>query len=335
MHDDVPAYLYHGGKQVLAARLRESLKDLGVDVDYAQWWNTDQRVDIIHTLGCSPWLVSSAHEVGVKIVLTHIVDEMSNSSGMHQIVHRARNAAFKRLAPEMARRHFLWSVLPDIDELVYINGADARTAIHVYGIPRPRVSVIPHGCTSAEMERLQSGSRVQASYLVSLGSIVPRKNAVLLALAAGNARVPVVFLGKPFNEEDSYFREFKALVDGVHVRWAGHVTDDEKVEWLTGASGFVLMSRAESGCVAAYEAAAAGLPMLLADRPWAREFAESPLVHLVAPREEVLASELRSFFLSSQRMEGCTFPVPTWRDVARRYVSVYERALDQVAGERR
>ena len=54
LHDDTPAYLCHGGKQVLAEKLHGSLRNLGIDVEYARRWDPDQNCDLIHSFGCSP-----------------------------------------------------------------------------------------------------------------------------------------------------------------------------------------------------------------------------------------------------------------------------------------
>jgi hypothetical protein len=67
--------------------------------------------------------------------------------------------------------------------------------------------------------------------------------------------------------------------------------------------------------------------MLLSDRPWARAYGRNPSLHLVQPSEDALAERLKPFFDASERMEGCTFPVLTWDDIAKRYLSVYQQAL--------
>lgn len=327
LHDDTPAYLCHGGKQVLAEMLYEGLRNQGVDVEHARWWDPDQSADVIHSFGCSPAMVSMAHQAGARVVLTHIVDEMTSSSRSRRLWHRTRNAAIRELAPGPVRRLFPWHAFPTIDQLVYVNEADAETAVKIYGIPRDRAHVIPHGCTSDEINRMQAGDRKSASYLVSVGSIVPRKNSVVLARSARRARVPLVFLGKPFNEDDPYFKEFESLIDGEFVKYVGHVSESDKIAWMTGASGFVLASLAESGCIAVYEAAAAGLPMLLSDLPWARMYGGGSSIQLVKPEEHDLAAQLKPFFDLSKRLNGLTFPVATWGDIAKRYLSVYEGAM--------
>jgi glycosyltransferase involved in cell wall biosynthesis len=329
LYDETPAYLCHGGKQVQAERLFHALGAIGIEVEYARWWDAEQRGDVIHALGCSPEFVAMARQAGIPVVLSHIMDELANGSRSSQRRRRIRNTAIRRLAPRSVRRLFSWSGLLDVDQLVYMTQADADTARAVYGVSPRRSRVIPHGCDAEAMGVLQGGTRCSASYLVSVASIVPRKNTVTLARAARRARVPVVFLGRPFHEDDAYYREFAALVDGEYVVHPGHVAEAEKLQWLTGASGFVLASRAESGCIAVYEAAAAGLPMLLSDRPWAHSYPATAAIEFVEPLEDALTARLQSFFAGSRRMDAPTFAVATWEDIARSYSSVYEAALSR------
>src|SRR5512140_2634603 len=110
LFDDTPAYLCHGGKQVHAQQLIASLRRIGVDVDYARWWDPAQRCDVLHMLGCQPSLVQMAHEAGVQVVLTHIVDHMTNASSLVRFTHRARNAVLRKAFPSVARL-FPWHVL--------------------------------------------------------------------------------------------------------------------------------------------------------------------------------------------------------------------------------
>jgi len=65
LFDDTPAYLCHGGKQVLVQKIYETLIVLGVDVEYARWWDPSQKCDLIHMFSHSPAMVDMAHEAGV------------------------------------------------------------------------------------------------------------------------------------------------------------------------------------------------------------------------------------------------------------------------------
>jgi glycosyltransferase involved in cell wall biosynthesis len=327
LYDETPAYFCPGGKQVVAQRLHDALRAIGVDVEFARWWDPHQRCDVIHMLGHSPAIVWAARQAGAKTVLTHIVDGMTNASPARRQYHRIRNGLL-RTSPSVARL-FSWHVLPQIDALVYMHPEDAATARELYGVAPNRSCVIPHGCTGQQLESIRSGPRRRSSYLVSTGSIVPRKNAIVLARVARRAKVPVMFIGKPFNEDDAYFQEFQRLADGTHVIYRGYVSETEKLETLQGASGFVLLSKGESGCIAVYEAAAAGLPLFLADLPWARGYGVHDGITRVSLLDErALAERLASFFATSARLPAPTFPVVSWNEVAAEHLKVYRRVLE-------
>jgi len=329
LHDNMPAYLCHGGMQVHAKKMHDALQAVGVDVEYARWWDPAQKCDLIHQIGCSPSMVRIAHEAGVKIIITNILQNLTSSSPAKRLVHRVRNQIILHAMPHKLACLFPWHNLSDNDALVYVNRAEAETAIRIYGVPYEKTHVIPHGCDRSTMVCLQAGPRNSQSYLLSIASIVPRKNSVLLAQLAKRTGVPVVFLGKPFSENDAYFTAFRRLVDEKYVIYPGFVTEDEKLKLMSGASGFVLPSRAESGCLAVYEAAAAGLPLLLSDKPWAYTYEDphSAIQHVELNDEKAFADRLKSFFETSQRLEGPTFPVMSWEEIAKEYVNVYERVL--------
>src|SRR2546430_777095 len=137
---------------------------------------------------------------------------------------------------------------------------------------------LAHGGTQTLIESLMreiaalgelAWPEAEGEFLISIATITSRKNTVLLARAAQLAQVPIVFLGKPLDERDPYFHEFKRMVDGRFVRYPGFVSREEKHRLIRQARGFALLSQFESGCIALYEAAAAGLPLFLAQLPWA------------------------------------------------------------------
>lgn len=327
LHDETPSYLVNGGKQVHAQKLYENLNALGVDVEYARWWDPTQKCDLIHTLGCTPGFVWAAKQAGVKLVLSHLVD-VTNYSLVGRTYRRLRNQAIRNLHSDRIGSLFAWYAFPSIDALVYLQKFDLEAAISVYGVPRERTSIIPNGCDEDQIARLQGGPRHERSYLISMAGIVPRKNNLLLAQAAHRAEVPVVFLGKPFSDDNEYYRKFLELVDDRYVIYKGYAAGEEKNQWLTGASGFVLLSEAENGSIAICEAAAAGLPVLLSDLPWAYTYGNDSNIQYVALHNvTVIANRLKSFFVNSKRLDRPTFPVMTWAEIANQYISVYKNVL--------
>lgn len=323
-----PFFLAHGGTQTLLESIMREVAATGVEVEPARWWDDKQKGDILHFMNRpTRTLVQGAQQKGFRTVMTETIDQ-TGSRGWAAI--RARKLAFladKMLGGPVAYRLSL-EVYRMLDALVYCVELERQVAHYLYGAPLDRVHVIPHGVEDdAQVELAQP--EAEGDYLVSAATIIPRKNTILLARAAKLAQVPVVFLGKPFNTDDPYYRDFMNLVDNRFVRYPGFVSREEKHRIFRGARGFALLSQFESGCIAVHEAAAAGLPLLLSRLPWATEvYGDVPKTRF-APltSAEAVAGVLRSFYEQSHRLAGQTFPVLTWRQVGARYAEVYQQIM--------
>jgi glycosyltransferase involved in cell wall biosynthesis len=311
----------------LEAIMRE-LAALGVEVEPERWWDERQTGDVLQYFGRPPSVqhVRLAQQKGRRVVMFENLDQTASRSRLalfgQRCLTRLGRAALAGLTVRLA-----WEVYRELDAMIYVTPIEWATAQYLFDADPARGHVIGHGL---EVEALAALSEPEPpeDYLVSVATIAPRKNTVRLAQAARAAGVPVVFLGKPYATDDPYFREFEALVDGKFVRYPGFVSEAEKFRWLRGARGFVLCSQFESGCIAVYEAAAAGLPMLLSDRPWAAQvYGAVPGIEFVVPERAPLATRLKDFFSRAHRQTQPTFPVPSWRTVAAAYLRVYEQTL--------
>jgi glycosyltransferase involved in cell wall biosynthesis len=321
---NIPFYLAHGGLQTLIQALMKELTLLGVDVQPERWWDPDQTGDILHYFG-RPMNVGLAKQKGLKTVMTETFDLVASESNISIKKRTIFTRVASRYLPGYAERV---SFYRDLDALVYIVPHELDVVRRIYDVPDQRGLIIPHGLEPQTIKAL-SEVEIEGDYLVSVGTICPRKNAVLLATCAKEARVPIKFLGKPFSEQDPYFLQFRELIDDKYVRYVGYVSEHVKHKILRGARGFVLLSQGESGCIAVYEAAAAGLPLLLSDLPWAiNGYPTSDRLHFISPvdsRETIDA--LKTFYGNAHRGKTMTFPVGTWSDVAMQYLNLYRSLL--------
>ena len=326
----LPFALAHGGIQTLVEALMREVANHGVMVEPVRWWDDKQTGDIVHHV-CRPNMsaIRFAHEKGFKVVMTDILDQTASRTPSRLFVQRAARRVIRKLSPGLAGA-FSWDIYRELDGIVFITGHEGEVAKYLFDASPERTGVIPHGLEPEALAQL-SQPEPEEDYLVSCATIHPRKNAVLLAEAARAAKVPVVFLGKPYSPDDEYFQRFKALVDGKYVRYPGFVTEAEKYRWLRRARGFALLSQYESGCIAVYEAAAAGLPLFLSNLPWAsRSYPAAKnlcLADLSGARQ--VAEKLHAFYQQAHRQSESTFPVLTWREVAKEYLRLYEKVLAQ------
>jgi len=323
-----PFFLAHGGTQTLLESLMREIRGLGVEVEPARWWDERQTGDILHFMNRPvASLVQTARQKGFGTIMTENIDQTSSRSNFELWLRRFAFRCDRALGGPLAFR-LSTDVYQMLDALIYVVELERKVAHYLYAVPLERSHVIPHGLEEDALLELAKPEQ-EGDYLISVATIIPRKNTVLLAQAARLAEVPVVFLGKPFHEDDPYFLEFKQLVDGRFVRYPGFVSREEKHRLIRGARGFALLSQFESGCIALYEAAAAGLPLLLPTLPWATrvygDVREKEFVALQSP--DRLAPRLRQFYERAHRRPGQSFPIMSWRDIARRYVAVYENVL--------
>jgi len=325
----LPFFLAHGGVQTLIEALGAGLRELGVEVEPERWWDDAQTGDVLHYFGRPRGLnVRLAHAKGFKVVMTELLDQTASRSGARLFVQKQLIRAARRLLGPMTGR-LGWDVYGELDALVYAVPYELAVAHYLFGAPLQRARIIPHGLDPSALADLQSATPEGAD-LLCVATIHPRKNSVLLAEAARLAQVPVTFVGKPYAESDPYFARFRNLVDDRYVRFAGFLAEEEKRRRLRAARGFVLLSQQESGGIAVYEAAAAGLPLLLPDLPWAREgYPESERIRFTALDGPArVARRLKEFYEQAHRSAGePTFPVPSWQDVAREYREVYRSVL--------
>ena len=324
----LPFFLAHGGSQTLVEALMRELPNLGVEVEPARWWDENQTGDILHFIGRPSMLnVRLAHQKRFKVVMTDLLDQTASRSNSRLFLQRSFNRTLGHVLSKFTGQ-LNWEAYREADAMIFAVPHEWEVAQYLFNANPARGHVVPHGLEEQAMRELALPQK-EGDYLISVASIAPRKNSILLAEAARKAKVPVVFLGKPYSDDDPYFLRFLELVDGEYVRYPGFVWVEEKYRYLRGARGFALLSQFESGCIAVFEAAAAGLPLLLSDFPWARRsYPEARAIEFVRPGDAAAVRRaLISFYERANRRPGTTFPLLEWRQVAQRYIAIYEAVL--------
>lgn len=319
----VPFSLAHGGMQTQIEQTRARLRELGVDADYLHWWDETQRPDVIHFFGVpSGNYAGHARTKGVRFLLNNLFTATCNRSDLALTLQSVVTRIVQSLplpAPPA------WKTYREADHHVVSLQAEKVVLERVYGVPGDRVTCVPYGLSDAFL-KAGTGDRSEP-HLICTGTITGRKRMVELALLAQRARVPILFVGKPYSEAEPYWKAFRKLVDGQHVQYLPHTgSESQMVELLQRSRGFVLMSRFENWCLSAHEAAACGLPLLLPDQKWVRERFGSQ-VCCFAGRPDRDAEILRQFYDECPKLAAPKVRLYSWLEVAQDLKSVYERLL--------
>jgi glycosyltransferase involved in cell wall biosynthesis len=321
------SYIFPGGKQVHAGKLFHYLSSLGVEVEYENWHNPQLKGDVVQFFGYNDFhKIRALKQKGYKLVYTHILDGVTNLPASQRRYHKLKNKLIG-LLPEKFNTLFPWRILNEFDALIYMHQNDLNTAVELYNVDPAKAFVIPHAVDALE-PFAGPATAVGPNYLVSVGSIVERKNAVFTARLCKQLNIPIHFIGHPFDPQSAYYKEFESLCDGSSIRYSGYVSEEEKLQLLKQASGFVLLSFGESGCISVYEAGAAGLPLLLSDLPWAKGYEQPQAISFCSPADEQQAAiALQQFYAAAQRRPTPSFTVHTWKEIAGQYATIYQKLL--------
>ncbi len=332
LFDIAYAFLIPGGKTTHALKLHQELSGLGIDVEFARWWDESQKdCDIIHFLAPIIYYPKLAKEKGKKTVISLIFDFESNKSSEAQLKTRVKNKLIDTLP--FTKGNSYWHSLPYYDKVIFMHRYDKETALRYF--PRQlnenKTTIIPHAYDPADMfisDHLNIADMgFPSKYLISCAHIAPRKQSVLLARYAKKAQVPVVFTGAA-GDSESYFKEFQEEIDNRYVFYPGYVGKEQKDCIEQNASGFVLLSLGESGCIAVYEAAAYRLPLLLSDLPWAWGYDTPTDISFCDYKNSGKAvMQLKEFYDKAEKLDRTPFKIHTWSEVAQLYSDLYREIL--------
>ena len=261
LFDTTNAFLTPGGKTTHALKLQQELEKLGVNIEFARWWDKSQDdCDIIHFLAPVPHIAKLAKGKGMKTFLSLIFDYESNKPLKEQKKTIFKNRIIDKL-PGVLSSNAYWKSFPFMDKIQFMHEYDKNTALKYFPkyIDEDKVLIIPHAFDPSDMN-ISNGLNITElnfpkKYLISCANISERKQSLLLAKYAKKAQVPIVFLGSS-TLTDLYFIRFQKEIDNQFVFYPGYVSREWKDCIESHASGYVLLSQGESGCIAVYEAAA-------------------------------------------------------------------------------
>lgn len=258
-----------GGFEIQMLSVIEAVRACGVDAQPMNVWSRDADFDTLHVWGLDVAhmaVVYWARRSGKRVVMTALLPYLTTE-------RRLRHLA--SLVIGQARIHR--KLLAMLDILVVVNDAQKETACRMLGMQRDRVEVIPNIVEARFFEQIPAGQRAPPhddGYVLCTGNICPRKNQVNLAKACLAAGQALLIIGDVLTGEERYAEALGRLVEGQNaVRWIRGMPagSPDLVLAYHRCAAFALPSHNETQPISLLEAAAAGKPLLIGDRPYAEQ----------------------------------------------------------------
>ena len=326
----LPFSFAHGGAQIQIEQTKLALEQIGVEVEFLRWWDDAQTGDILQWFGRPPaHYVAMAQKKGLKVVILDLLSAQGSHSGLRLWLHKIAIKGIRAVMPKRRAAMLTPAAYITVDACIANTPCEANIMSSVYGAPPERVHVVPNG---VEDIFFQSPKVDRGSWLVCTGTITQRKRILELAQAAVEAKTPLWVVGKPYSEDDPYFKAFALLAkeNPDLIRYEGAIGDRATMAKVyREARGFVLLSTMETRSLSSEEAAACECPLLLSDLPWARDvFGAAACYSSIKGSLKQTAKTLREFYDAAPTLPPPTKPM-SWTEVAGQFREIYRSVLEE------
>jgi glycosyltransferase involved in cell wall biosynthesis len=217
-------------------------------------------------------------------------------------------------APAPLRR-YLEAVVPAqvarVAKIVAVSETTRRDLVHRLGVDASRIAVVPNGVDETFLSAVplaadeRSLLGLPASYLLTVGTIEPRKNHLTLfeALTYLEKRVdlPLVVAGRRGWDYEPILRAAEPLASRGRVILLDYVPEELLPGLYAGAAAVIYASWYEGFGLPVIEAMAAGSPVVASDIPALREVGDGAALYAPPASAEALANAIELALRADER----------------------------------
>jgi glycosyltransferase involved in cell wall biosynthesis len=255
------AFATPGGGEIQLRKYAEHLPALGVDVELHDIWRPAfDRVSLVHFFAClggSIQFCSYVKNRGLPLVISTslwITEETAHRYPMDEI--RAQ--------------------LSLADRIITNSDTESDVLARVFGLPRDNFVAVmngvePHFSQPHDPNLFRAHFGIDGPFVLNVGNVEARKNQVNLVRAMKGHDLPVVVIGHI--REPDYGRQM-IEEGGAQLRYLGPLdhADPLLASAYAACAAFVLPSTLETPGLAALEAAAAGVPLVVTSEGSTRDY---------------------------------------------------------------
>ncbi|MBL1293400.1 MAG: glycosyltransferase family 4 protein [Thiotrichales bacterium] len=257
-----------GGFEIQMISALAAVQAQGYDAGKMDFWSQNDDFDILHV-----WGYGLAHLPAVY---------WARKSGKRVVMSALLGyPTFKyKLSHFISSRYGIGRKYQELIDLVdcfsVVNDQQAETAIRILGIPDTKVAVIPNIVEAKYFDPppgLTAPIEID-KYILCTGNVCPRKNQLALAQACVAANFPLLIIGDVLLGEETYGESLSVLIqEAPLINWIRKVDpgSDVLIAAYQYCAAFALPSFNETQPISLLEASALQKPLLIADRPYAKQ----------------------------------------------------------------
>jgi glycosyltransferase involved in cell wall biosynthesis len=258
-----------GGFEVQMNCAMETARAAGADIAPLDFWRRDDDFDVLHLWGLDVQhlhTVKWGHADKKKIVLSALV----NYPGWYSWLRH-------KISSIVGPARMCKSMLAEIDCLTVVNHAQKRYLTDTVGLLAEKVFVVPNAVDDIffdAADRSKDGSFGIDNYVLCVGNICPRKNQLALVKACRKLGVPLMLVGDVLTGGEDYgLSVAEAMESHNGSRWIKGLQpgSEQLANVYLHSAVFALPSQSEQQPISALEAAACRKPLVLANRPYAKQ----------------------------------------------------------------
>lgn len=315
------------------AALQQMKVETGVAAELLDYYNADDRFDILHLFGSSEIFYDLCQQAVNKMPI--IISAVSGAPSASRWRAPIWQAASMLAAQVKLQTNYdkLRTVYHTASTVICLNQLEAEFLRVTYGVQPEQIEIISNGvndeCFRANDEGFVQRYGVK-DFVLFTGNIVRRKNPLQLARVLRQLDCPGVFIGGTLAAEQGYANEFAAIIESSpNLHWIRGLAHDDPllVSAYAAARVFCLPSTSETQSLSALEAMAAGTPVILGDLPYAYQSPFEDSLRCNPASEDSIRDRLEKAINDPASYSTRLPESYSWTNVAKRISLIYRRVL--------
>ena len=257
-----------GGFELQMIGALQATKSEGYDAEKLDFWSQNDDFNILHVWGYSLAHLPTvywAHKSGKKIIMSAL---LQYPTIRYQISHH--------ISSKYGIGKKYQELLGLLDVVSVVNDLQAETATRIFRIPDNKVAVIPNIVDDSYFsspKKFPSPVEID-DYILCVGNVCIRKNQLALASACAVTNKSLLIVGDVMIGEEKYGTLLSNYIkDRPRIKWIRKMQpgSDSLIAAYQNCIAFALPSLNETQPISLLEASVLQKPLLIADRPYAKQ----------------------------------------------------------------